>query len=719
MPRKEKPTPYSDTTLKSITMVELRATFARHGHDPSPGMWDALEDLVDRLAAMADGNCSPVFYLSSLDPGVGKTQTVVHFLRALIADPRYSDVGVLIAVFRLDEISALVRSAQLPEDKFAVYTSDEKLNALGSGQPQSSQVLFTTHQMLESRTKWSSSFANTKAFHFGDHPRTVRVWDETLEPAKAITLNRDNLLRLVGIYRPFHSGLADDLDDLSTELKGLNDGDVFDVPDLGSKHSLDLGSGLSLISSAPRDDQDIASDLWLLSGKTVTVRHDGIRGNTLTDYHPNLPDDLAPLLILDASGRLKVTYHWWEKRRRDLVPLRAAAKNYRNLNVHIWERGGGKTAFADQETSSVLLQGIAHTINSKSDQEWLIVCHKLPKRDLEREIRKLVSVDQENLHFITWGNHKAVNDYVDVPNVILAGTLFYRASHYEALGRAAAASRATERRYGKKHDRLMMETEQQHLVLQALCRGTVRKSQGDTCAPCDAYVIASVYSGIPKTIHEVFPGCQVSKWQPVEVVLKGKVREAADYVLKKLEADRTALIPFKVVSDALGMTSQNFGRSVRQHEDFQDVLAENGIVERSKSGDGQARYFGNAFFLHFDEADIQEEGGFSIEEYLKERPDLPAQDDRETVEEQPVEASDELEERDDIKDSRVSVVLRYVPQRRAPVVTELSKILGIYFGDALDLIDAIPVTIKSDLDRSEAEKIAARLDELGASVEVR
>ena len=224
MPHRSKPTPHSDMTLKATTMVDLRATFSRRGHDPSPDMWDALEDLVDRLEAMADGTCPPVFYLSSLDPGVGKTQTIVHFLRALVADLKYSDVGVLIGVARLDEISALVKEDQLPKDKFAVLTRDDDLNALGSGQPQSSQVLFTTHQMLERRTRWSSSFANTKAFHFEGQPRAVRVWDETLEPAKAITLYRDNLLRLVGIYRPFHSGLANDIDDLPTKLKDLKDG---------------------------------------------------------------------------------------------------------------------------------------------------------------------------------------------------------------------------------------------------------------------------------------------------------------------------------------------------------------------------------------------------------------------------------------------------------------------------------------------------------------
>ena len=65
------------------------------------------------------------------------------------------------------------------------------------------------------------------------------------------------------------------------------------------------------------------------------------------------------------------------------------------------------------------------------------------------------------------------------------------------------------------------------------------------------------------------------------------MKEAADYVLEALEADPKRLIRFKEVCDAIGMTTPNFRRSVRQHEDFEDVLAENGIVERPKDSVGQ------------------------------------------------------------------------------------------------------------------------------------
>ncbi len=119
------------------------------------------------------------------------------------------------------------------------------------------------------------------------------------------------------------------------------------------------------------------------------------------------------------------------------------------------------------------------------------------------------------------------------------------------------------------------------------------------------------------------------------------MKEAADYVLEALEADPKRLIRFKEVCDAIGMTTPNFRRSVRQHEDFEDVLAENGIVERPKDSVGQARYFGlvTTWFL---EGAEDTEGGFSIEEYLEGDADLPVEDRREEAVEQSVEVSDDV-----------------------------------------------------------------------------
>jgi hypothetical protein len=96
------------SSLATETIATLKTFFDAKGHRPSDAMWTALAELASVLEAMAEGRCPPKLYLSSLDPGVGKTQTVTHFIRALTASTAHLDVGVLICVSRLDEIDRFV-----------------------------------------------------------------------------------------------------------------------------------------------------------------------------------------------------------------------------------------------------------------------------------------------------------------------------------------------------------------------------------------------------------------------------------------------------------------------------------------------------------------------------------------------------------------------------------------------------------------------------------
>ena len=49
-----------------------------------------------------------------------------------------------------------------------------------------------------------------------------------------------------------------------------------------------------------------------------------------------------------------------------------------------------------------------------------------------------------DLNFLTWGNHRATNDYAECRHLMLAGTLFYRASYYEGLARLSLNKRAAQ-----------------------------------------------------------------------------------------------------------------------------------------------------------------------------------------------------------------------------------------------------------------------------------
>ncbi|WP_289295671.1 hypothetical protein [uncultured Reyranella sp.] len=81
--------------LARRALLKLHAYFATRNHAPSEAQWEALRELAGSLEDMANGTAKPVFFLSSLDPGVGKSQTLIHFVDALLASRDHEHVGVL------------------------------------------------------------------------------------------------------------------------------------------------------------------------------------------------------------------------------------------------------------------------------------------------------------------------------------------------------------------------------------------------------------------------------------------------------------------------------------------------------------------------------------------------------------------------------------------------------------------------------------------------
>jgi hypothetical protein len=333
----------------------------------------------------------------------------------------------------------------------------------------------------------------------------------------------------------------------------------------------------------------LITELWLLSGKTVSVCRDGTYGNTMVNYRETLPEGLAPLVVLDASGRVRSTYDQWEENRGGLTRLAAAPKRYDNLTVHCWRTNGGKSAF--KQNGRTLLDGIAATINTKPNEEWLVVFHKEFKAEIEKRF-----ADNKRVHLIHWGEHQATNDYTAVPNVILAGTLFYRPSYYEALTRLVVDRRPVQGGIDPAMEKGVTIGEHRHLVLQALCRGSVRKCQGDMCTPCNVYIIAATRSGIPETLPRIFPGCRVVSWQPVQKALRGKVKEAAEFVIDWFEKNPEDLLRFNVVQRVIGIESaSNFRQDIRRHNDFKEALAAHDIAEAQVLGDNRRGFLRPAF----------------------------------------------------------------------------------------------------------------------------
>ena len=577
--------------LAAATMTSLHAFFDARNHHPSPDHWLALQDIATTLEDMADGMCEPLIHLSAIDPGVGKSSTGAHFARALVASAAHRDRGMVICVGRIAEARTIATELGIPREHLAVLTSDAEVNALSGAAPGSAQVLVTTQQRIEMACD-GRSFEDVGAFHYQGRPRAIRLWDEAWLPGTAVTLDRDNLLALVKPMRGVATELADLMEDFAVSVRHAEDGSLVIVPDIEATtgtSAWEVMAAAAGITGRFRDDlQMAATALCTMSGKGARIRRDGTRGATMLTYKDTLPADLAPLLVLDASGRVRETYRDAERHRGTLRRLREAVKDYAPLTVNCWRTAGSKKGW--ENNTAALMDGIVEAILTKSDDDWLVVLHKAGGRiaDLSKALlKRLPASTAAKVRTLTWGQHMATNAHAEVANVILAGTLFMPASFYAALTHLAQGRDVVPGLASNEEIARTTRGEHANLVLQALCRGRVRKSNGSQCLPMDAWVIASARSGIPEDIAAIFPGCVVRTWRPGGQAprLSGKSQQAFEALQAELSAG-ALWVSFSTIADRLGMDRRDLKRDIVSREPWQQAIAAIGAEEMTQ---GRAR----------------------------------------------------------------------------------------------------------------------------------
>jgi hypothetical protein len=564
--------------LVEETISSLKTMLTKYGIHHSEQVWSSLKEVARVLTSMAEGTCDPAVYVSPLDPGIGKTQTLVHFLQAMVASEDHSDVSALVCIQRKEQIQDIVRAAGLSRENFAVLTADDELNALGSPNPGSARVLFTTHAQIGLRSKWKG-FTAIEAFHYQGHPRQVRVWDETILPGEPLVVKRDAFASLLEHVRQPEPKFAQGIEEIFNALGAAEDRSMFHVPDLAREHSLVVNDVTGLIDKRSQAQKQVITDIFNLFGTSTTVRLDGINGRSLVAYRDTLPKDLLPILVLDASGRVRSTYRLWAEHRGDLRMLPAAPKSYDGLIINVWDRSGGKSAF--ERHGDVLVKGIAQTMNERPDEDWLVIHHKtIPGMEIQDELRHLLIHDSARVHFLNWGSDDATNRFSHVRNVMIAGCWFFPKSVYESLGHLAAARPASKGSLSNQEYDEICLGEHQHALLQALCHCGVRRSTEER-KEIRAYLIAQRETGVPETLTDVFPGAEIRPWEPIRKSLKGRVAQAAEFIIAHFDGrNSSAVLSFQDVMANLGMTDRsNFRKNVRKHPDFQAALADHRLGE--------------------------------------------------------------------------------------------------------------------------------------------
>ncbi|OWY07706.1 hypothetical protein B6V72_18830 [Thioclava sp. F34-6] len=547
----------------------------RGGGLPHQDVTIALQELVATMVAMAEETASPSFHLSSLDPGIGKTTALICFVQELLRSERHQDVAVLLCFSQREEIARLVEEMGLDEADFAVLTSDERVNALSATLPNQARILFTTHSMLLSRCR-GLSFKEAEVFHYQGLVREVRIWDEAMLPGEVVSINTDQLAALRGPLRTSHPALAQMVEELEHALKASGGQGTYDWPDLEEASGVSLWSARKGLAEGHATHLD---SLYALSGRCVLLRKASNASTVITALisRDAIPDDLAPVVILDASGRVRSTYSQWEKRKGNLVRLPSAVRDYRNLTVSVMDAGSGKTAWT-QNCEALALE-VAKLIDSKPSEEWLVIYHKAVNGGaIPDQIMGLLSTDPSRVSFLNWGKHHGTNEFRHIRNVILTGLNNHPETDYEMKARHYSEV-PNDQDAPKTIVDDMQAGEHKHHILQALCRSALRQGSGLECGHCNAYIIAPKRSGVRNLLPQIFPGCKVGSWKPTKQKAKGKVQEALTYVQMYFEDYPDGVLPVAEIRSVLGYDASNFRNRIRNHDSFKAGLEGLGIEE--------------------------------------------------------------------------------------------------------------------------------------------
>jgi len=467
------------------------------------------------------------------------------------------DVGALIATYTKKEILSIIERAGLEEGDYAILTDDPEfsMRGLGAENANRARVLFVTHAKLRYRLA-KKSFISASEFYFRGMPRPGRFWDEGLLPALPINISVDELRGLAAALRPYD---APYLDRVATLVRMIDEtpGKLLRVPSIFNKLPRGMrgeDAGSSRAPLTPSQTEAI-KQLKLAAGRKLLIMNDKCYGMALVGSGPKLPDDLAPLVILDGSASIRQTYKEWDKARGNLVWLPAGQNSYEKVRFNVWKRSSGQTALRAPDELNVILEHVSAVMLLRPKEPWLVVCHKPKpwlKFDLEKTITDLLPKEME-VHFVSWGAHHGINDFRHCKNVVVISAFDQRATTYQARYMAATGKRA-DQVTGDEH-KLIRRSELQDVMMQAVNRGHCRVAPGGIAGQCTVHMVVSGSPEPMTMLEETFPGAIIQPWEPVLPNLRGKPLQLVE-LLTRLKVEKQVMIAKGRARALLGMDDE-------------------------------------------------------------------------------------------------------------------------------------------------------------------
>jgi hypothetical protein len=517
------------STLADKTIADLKEKFREWGVSLPPEVWAEHQVTADCLEIMANGKLSAKAYLNTLWTGAGKTTLMVCFVGCLVKSPEYQEVGVIICIPYLKQILDLIETTKLEPSQFAVYVNEDatyeieedgkkvqkRYKDLSKTKINNAQVLFTTQAMIKSRLAEGANFSDLDYFYYDDKPRRVKIWDEEILCWEELCLSVGDLAgvsRLLGRYK---ADLGARIRSIALEIERTKEA-TYNFPDLEKEYGVpweEIRNDLRNLEDKAHDwERRSVYSLWKISGKEVAIHKDV--DETLIEWKQSLPQDMFPIVVFDASGKLRTMYDYYKEATKKLKIVTEMDRTFEHLTFHHVNIGAGKTAW--KQRPEALKKLTRELINLEPDRKTLVIVHKPEKgkRETIPDIEKELSKECQNASWLTWGLHRQRNDFKDFDRLVVPG-LFYLPKSVIKVRTHGSRGVPTKLALAEEYFWELERGEVMNDLLQAVGR-VARGSKDGKAMPADVIVIASdrKHGPVRELLQEAFPRSKYKRLKP-------------------------------------------------------------------------------------------------------------------------------------------------------------------------------------------------------------
>jgi hypothetical protein len=475
-----------------------------------------FKQLTSLLSNGLNGTIQPGLHVLSADCGSGKSRQVQGCLK------EWKDAGfpgsesLLICLATLDEIDSYITGSGLQKPDYAVVSSDPKYNGygVGSGSAGLARVVFTTHEQFNRRVRERRSFVETDRFQYLGQARSFIIWDEAFHSVQSVSFSVDALRALPDALIGCAPSVVDAFRPIIPDSAILIPGGSMVIPaDIGPFADQAMRACMGLADR----HRAVLEGLRKLSGCRAYFKLYGARWSIVGVGSP-LPDDLPPMIVLDASARLTDRYARMEGGALPVHMLHPVVVDYSNLTIRWIDRASGKEAFKEDDTRHANWSIVADLANGSFQDDWLLGCAKRLHAGTERDgspPADLASMLGEpyRCSVVTWGKHHGSNAYRNIRNVIVVGAWDYPGAAYDAIH--MAKGKALDSTGPGNTDARDMEYMSN--VFQMVCRSNVRNHVDGVCGEATVYLMMPTKGGRRALLEKAFPGCRVETFLPPSV----------------------------------------------------------------------------------------------------------------------------------------------------------------------------------------------------------